>query len=491
MHEETFSNVSTAFLAWAEAKPDQSAIIFSQVIFSYAQLRDLSAAFAIRLKAAGIDEHASLLIRSSDFAVVIPTLLASAILGARVALWNAEEQPTIGWDITHEIVTLGSSSDVKQIVVDKTFSPHFFAPIEISRVWDAAKQIKANQPWLLIASSQPSHIGQIVGLTQSMILARSAASYGAPQVKKTRLTTLWPVTSYTFAARVLSVLLDGGTIIDPVSWLGAPELRATCLSAPIERLKPLFEKIEIDTKIDTLEVSAFALLDQEIAALRSGFCQIDHFWESAETGKVYSNRYSFLDDCGYERKGHAVNAAVEIGAAVNGTTGEPAAGVLKINADHMIDRYACPDGRLRSALEDGWFYPGLLSQWTVDGALEILGTIDDCVIEMGTERVKASLMDHLLKSCDGVVDAAIFENPKAGIKEVIGFVVYEEDVNRIQVFELMKQTCRVQFGEPFVPVKLWPIDKIPQTFGDVPDRILCAKMILEAADKVLSAQQYR
>ena len=479
MPEENTSNIFPAFRAVAETHPDEPALVFPDVTFTYVQLLDLASTFSFRFQEAGVDRQSVIAIRSDDLAVVIPSILASALLGARLAMWSDEDLPDQPCETSHEVVTAHRFSPCKLIEVDARFSPHLVTSEEKEALWRSEGSVDPVAPWLLFPQSSLNGDGSAIALSQALVMRRITEFAEALEAPKVRFASLWPTTSYSFAVRALAVLLHGGTIVDSAlrkQFLGE---KVTWLSAPLPKLRQFFAEVEDTGKIRKLEFAGYGLTDRTVAVLRSGFDELDEVIETAETGLLFVNKYRTEASGNLQRSGHALVADLRLESARPDlvSTGE-----LFVRPNNPTAFVFAHDVTAPLPLTaNGWFATGMVAEFSPDGPLRPIKPIDPFTLEIGGASMKASLVQDVIKSCSGILDVVVFASPKKHVDELLAFAVFEQDVNRLQISELAKHRCVSELGHVFAPAKIWPIEAIPLTSNYLPDRAACAEMILAAA----------
>ncbi len=442
--------VAERFLEAATARPDHPALVFPDVTFTYGNLRDLAATFALRFTEAGLDRSKTLRIVSEDPAVALPALLAAALLGVPVSTGPGEEA---GAQVA--IVTRALPAEMPQILVDLSFSPANFDQERKTEAW-MSRSADANEPWFHSPSPSEAGPGPVFGLSQAEIVARTDAVASILSGDAARLAVLFPPASYHGLTRRLAALLAGGTVLElPASQL--PDARGvTGVCAPVTAASFLASAGMPEGPV--CELAGLRLSRDETASLLRGFRQVSLVLDLAETGPVL------------------------VTTAANAPGGVETAQTL-LQTVEIVDSSGAPAmiGRLRIGDADCAIRPGIVAR-RIDDALELLGPATGTDALKVEDRVlDAAVIDALIASTEGVVAAVAFANPKPGHDDLLALVIFEEGVNRYQVVARAEQACRDALGAAAVPARMRPISEIPLRADGAPDRAACAEMILRAA----------
>ena len=114
------------------------------------------------------------------------------------------------------------------------------------------------------------------------------------------------------------------------------------------------------------------------------------------------------------------------------TLGQPlpsgAPGRLRVRSPWCFAQYAHNPEASAAVFKDGWFYTDDYGAVAADGALSLLGRVDD-VINFGGVKVRPRELEQALLSHPGIQDAAILAYPDAVAGEIpVAFVVFRQAV---------------------------------------------------------------
>jgi acyl-coenzyme A synthetase/AMP-(fatty) acid ligase len=230
-----------------------------------------------------------------------------------------------------------------------------------------------------------------------------------------------------------------------------------------------------------VEVSG-AKLDDDVARLLAGhFDEIVDVYGASETNKSYVNHVT-VDDAGQvTRKGKHFDSEVE----VRDTEGRPILvgqiGEVRVRNDYMIPGYLAAPEATQKAFVDGWFIPGDLARWGANGTLEVLGRVDE-VISFGGVKIDGKLIDMIIKGVPGIQDAVSVRSPKIERREIVGFIVFEDGVNKALCVQNVRDAYQHYTGLPCFLGPLHEIKEVPYDEDGRPMRHLCEQMLSAKID---------
>ncbi|MBL4874013.1 MAG: acyl--CoA ligase [Rhodobacteraceae bacterium] len=464
-----------------EQTPDRPALIFQSETYTFSMLRDLSAAFAIRLRDAGVGPNSTVQIQADDLAVVISVMLATSCLGARLIERAITDKMPLGFPITHSIVVAPEDGIQNQIIVDQSFSPNKFEALEKEKIWrDSA--VDPETPWIIVSTSGTTGLPKVVGLSQRLVCKRSDAVRNDFESGVTKFASLFPYSSRPFFARAIAAILNGATIVDRGPWAFWLESGVNMVAGSLSQVQSFTDIGAQAQKIAKLEVIGAKLLEVDVVNFLRSFELVDDTYGATETNKTYSNLYSIGLDGLLQTRGHSYESSIEVVDENDDLIAAGRPGTVRVKTDCAAEKYLFSVNGETHVLREGWFYPGDIARWGKNGVLDVIRRTSEDVIVSGSSKINAKLIEFVLKSLNGIVEAAVFTNPKKNTDEIIAFAVFEEDVNRLQIVELAKHACRDQFGKEFVPAKIWPINILPKYEDGALDRAKCVSMISEAID---------
>ncbi len=476
---QTF-NPATALREMAAQATERPAIIYPDRSFSYRELLALTEAFAVRLRGLGVGPESTVHLNSRDTAVLVPTLLATALLGARF-LQNvgALDQPGVP-AVTQALRGLDApEKGTEGTLIDAGWSPAAVRAEGLA--WTPADDARTpDDPWLIVFTSGTTGLPKFVALTQRMMAARSAAVADEFRPGETRFASLFPPDSRPYFARLLAVLWNGATLVegrDPVHWLQSGVNR---VAGSLGQAKSMFADRALSPRLPVIEVSGARLSDMDAALLLRSFGRVDDTYGATETNKTFSHFKTLGPGGEVISEPHPRDSTIEILRA-DGTPVEPFEdGEVRIRNAYLATGYLDAPEATARAFRDGWFYPGDRAAWGEGGALVIRPRAAEFV-NAGGAKIGLSAIDRVLASVEGIRAAAAFHSPKPGAADtLIAFAVFDDGVNRPQVVARARQRCAEVLGARLVPAVIRPIQQLPQLPDGSPDRETCRTLILEA-----------
>lgn len=483
------NNIALRYRETAFAAPEQAALIFPDTAFSRRQFWQLTQTFALRMREQGIVRGTTVCLDAPEATVVLATVLASSLLGARFVQQSGDLDLGRFIEITHRLRTPpppgappGPAERPAGIEIDASWSPGDLARDALR---DAAFEGFADpeDPWLIVHTSGTTGYPKFLALSQRIVHDRTMAIRGEFDAASTRLVSLFPASSRPFLSRALGALLHGCPILDgfaPGDWHAAG---ATMVSGSPTHFKNRLAGKQLSPKLAVAEVIGSNMDDDLTRHLLQSFERIDHAYGSSETNKAFINRRSLGPNGEIVSKGLPRDSEIEVvdNAGKPCAGGEP--GMVRIRNGYMAPGYLTDSEAEAMAFRDGWFYPGDRGRWGPDGTLEILGRLDH-VINIGGLKVHGLAVDRALKSANGIEDAVCFKNPKPGAAdELFAFVVFAQNCNRFQAAASAKYQVEKELGAAMVPRVIREIPAVPRRADGHPDREACAELVLKVAAK--------
>lgn len=489
MQNESETSIAARFQAVAKARPDQPALVFSDMQYSYGMLLDLTRAFRHRMAEQGIGPGSTVQLQSRDLPVVLAAFLAASALGARYVETSITPDLAGPYPVTHLLAVempAATQPGERVVLIDPTWSPADLGP-DRQDLAAGDGQTDPDAPWLLVATSGTTGTPKVVGLTQRMVLDRSRAVRDEFRPAETRFVSLFPYNSRPFFARAMGALLNGATIVDRGDWAFWIRSGVNRVSGSLLQAKSLAFGAGASERIDVLEVSGARLSDADARTLLGHFDMVDDTYGATETGKSFSTRLTLSADGSPCRNGAPRDSVVEIVGAGGVATRPPEIGTVRVRNGYMAREYLAGVLPNRPVAKDGWFYPGDTARFTLTGALDILGRGQSNVLNFDGVKLGAEIIEHLMQSVDGILRAAAFQSPKPGSTEVIAFAEFAPDCNTAQVGELARKACTDVLGAKLAPARVWPINTIPRKADGSIDREQCAVLIRDALNRTATA----
>lgn len=476
-------NPGKALRRAAQDAPDRPAIVFADQDIRYAQLLALTEGFALRMQALGVGPASTVHLDSRDVALVAPTLLASALLGARF-LQNVGgvDQPgtprvthaLAGPDAvarSYPVVTVGADWSPAQVRAEGlTWDP----------AWDARD---ADAPLLIVYTSGTTGMPKFLALSQRMVAGRSAAVADEFRPGETRLAALFPPDSRPFLARLLAVLWNRATMVAetrPELWAG---LGVNRVSGSLGQAKKLFSTRVLSPRLPVIEVSGARLEEADAGLLLRSFQTVDDTYGASETNKTFSHFKTLSADSRVISTPNPRDSTIQILRDDGSLAGPGEEGEVRIRNPYLATGYLGAPEATAKAFRNGWFHPGDRGLIAADGSLTIRPRGGEFV-NAGGAKVGLQAIDAVLASVDGILAAVAFPSPKPGADgAMLAFAVFDEDVNRPQVVARARALCTEVLGAALTPAVIRPVDQLPRMADGTPDREACKAMILQAVSR--------
>jgi acyl-coenzyme A synthetase/AMP-(fatty) acid ligase len=468
-------NVYNAFMLQVRERSDAPAIIFPDLSFSYDKVNRLAAAFASKMSSAGVGTSSTIMVQCSDPLIVIATLLAVSRLGASIVQDNEGLSLPPDLKVTHHFHTIEPERTpaAGSILIDTQWSP------SLNPQQKEVAEVDPEKPWLYVYTSGTTGLPKFLAWTQRMVCDRSQAVAADFVPGKTRFASLMPSNSRAFIARAMAALLNGATIVDGKDIEFWRQAGVTMVSGSVAQMLGFFGRHSPDRRFPLAEVFGSKLSKSDTHKLLQSFECVHDVFGASEANKLFANVSTLGPDGKVVTRGQALDSRIEI-IDIEGNLAPPGMpGTLRVRNPYLATGYLSDPVATRESFRDGWFYPGDVATWGEHGTLEVFSRTDN-ILNIGGVKINALILDHLLRSIEGIRDAICFKHPRADApNQLFAFVVFEEGCNRLQVMEIARQQCREKLGKAMVPDAFRSIGGVPRTPDGMPDRKACAVLLLE------------
>ena len=146
-----------------------------------------------------------------------------------------------------------------------------------------------------------------------------------------------------------------------------------------------------------------ALRDKVALALGAAVVAVYASTEAGTSALGYSARLLSDDAVGFVTPATELEIVGEDGEVV--AAGE--VGRIRLRGPEVVAGYRGPDAAGGDTFRDGWFYPGDLGRIDGEGALQVVGRVDE-IMNFGGEKVVPDLLEELVRGVAGVADVAAF-----------------------------------------------------------------------------------
>lgn len=461
MHDGTSNGFAASFDKIAQTHPDRVAIDFHDATYTYSQIRDLAAVFAIKMRAAGVGEKTIVQSASTDPVILLPAMLAATVIGARFAT-PATIHDTENSDPKCVLTTSDAQAadGVKILVVDPSFSPALFEREAKNAVWEGIHTHRRNLRLWHHAKPVCVNLAQY-----SLIYAKIQTNTETLDVVP-KIAVLHEPASWRYLVRAAAALSAGSILIDITDLATVLAAKPDFVSGTCNTLKALMETKSNTALSPRAELSDPELWRAQVSTLARRFEALFVTFEHQEFGLLNCGIYDFSDFGFLE---------YDVGPlAPKPVTIVDAQGVDIVGQKPGYVAVTSTSGDRRLT--------GYVGGWGANNDLRILGLEGSEETELA-QNVDLALVDAVLRSVDGIEDAASFESPKAEAEELLAFAVFSDESNRSQSTELARHNCQQFFGSSGSPIKIWTLNSIPKMADGKPDRNKCRNLIKDALKK--------
>jgi fatty-acyl-CoA synthase len=148
-------------------------------------------------------------------------------------------------------------------------------------------------------------------------------------------------------------------------------------------------------------------------------------------------------------------------------------GHIRFRGDKCVTGYVGNPPGSEKFFRDGWFYPGDIGAVTADGLLIITGRSKN-IIDLGGDKINPEVIESVLLSCPGVVQAVAIGRANAlGIEQVWAAVETRAEVDP----ESIRAHCARRLAPELVPAKVTRVAAMPRNVGGKIDRDEVRKLL--------------
>ena len=472
-------NIGFRFREVAAQSAEHPAIIFEDSQITYHQLWRLVETFAYKMSVLGVGRQSLIGMKSSDTTVVLASALAASCLGARFTL-NVDEVRQISEErISHLFATHANSlaSDVSAIVIDSSWSP-----AELSAEVLAAQELSGfsspDDPFLVVSTSETSGFPRAVILSAKMTENQCTTSGAGLFSAGKQVASAFTPTNRHYLVTLIGALLNQRTLVDSQSIEMLTKNSVDVVVGTKNSLLANFSELQPEAKFNTALVYGELSTTSELGGFLNTFENVVEVLNFAEFGDAFTKSSSYVGD---EIISSGSPSLFEFEILENPILSD--SGLLRLNVEPSNDAIAPTDPQIASHIRDGWFYPNLTAKILENGVLDYRNANPD-LVTIEDRNINAAILDHAIKAVDAVNDAVCFMNPKTDAeKEIFAFVVFGDNASTLQIQQSIKFFMKRQFGKPFVPRIINPIDTIPRLTNGAPDRKYCQQMVLNWGTK--------
>lgn len=485
------ANIAFLYRDVVRANSNLPAIVTESVALSHGQLLGAAVALARKFSKLGVDRNAIVALNTGDAIISTATLLATALIGCQMVTASEILANQNLKKPTHFFRTFEAAG--KKGVGFVEITGDWFAdtpenPIDAVDQFAGYSHVK--DPWLILHTSGTTGKPKFLELTHRVVRDRTLAITDDFPTAAVTCAMLFNPTSRPFFARAIGALMNACTIVHsqtPAFWKTAGVNTVFCSPSQFEAF---IAKNEFTFRFRKVEVSGAKLEDDVARSLAKWFDTIIDVYGASETNKSYMTEIS-VDDAGeVTRTGMSCGSEIEIRDSEGRLCLPGKLGTVRVRNSYLVDGYVENPDATAKAFIDGWFLPGDIARWGANGTLNIAGRTDE-VISFGGVKIDAFLIDTIIKSTPGVRDAISIRSPKSDRREIVAFVVFEDDINRGNCLQEIRTNYQAYTGLPCFLGPLHPIAEVPYDEDGRPMRYLCEQMLLANATKATETEAAR
>ena len=380
---------------------------------TYYQFGRVLWAFAVRMRAAGIDKSSCVAIRTNQPLMGLCAILAVAMVGARWVQANSALREKKGIAVTHFLFTAATDANfmpgTPALLIDERWF-RFDPPQAVSLAPSIVGPENDSDIWMIAQSSGSTGTPKFIELSYANYDLRNDKTSLTHDFRPVITGSLFPVLSAPWVSYNLRTLKLLGTLVlghDPVflvqnnvqKLFGSPKQFDLFLERPAPADIP---------RIPIAHVAGATLSPGFAKRIFERFITIHNFYGSTEVGGVARNVLTTPPDdmrcIGTILSGNNIAILGENGRALP----ESLEGRLAIRNNVMVGGYLDEPEATQQAFRNGWFLPGDLAFYR-DGQLYLTGRVGD-VINVAGSKVNVSALEALVASYPGVREAAAHLN---------------------------------------------------------------------------------
>ncbi len=469
-------NIGMIIATRASAHGERDAIVAEDIRINYRKLWQIAQAFAVNMRQHGIRSGVTVALDSHDMIASVGVMIATALLGASFVLYNQKaiyepgsivilyspDRPTPVAE-GMRIVLISADWSPRNSVVDPSAIHGFSGPDRSEASW-----------WTMHTSGTTGHPKALV-LSYQVAFDRSIAAQKDFLGEATRFCPLFPCYTRPFFVRAMAALVNGSTILDgrDPAFLSAEGANLFCGSP--RQVHEWLTQWRVRQRFLRVQVSGAPFSDEAALEMFGIFDIVEDVYGSSETNKSFVNR-RIQREGRVERIGFPQDSLVEL-LSVDGrvcSVGE--VGEVRVRNGYMVDGYVDDPVSTARAFREGWFYPGDLGRWEADGALRIIGRVDQ-IINLDGTKIDPAEIEQLLQTVDGVHSAAVFLDPSENVAErTMAFLVLDKGADVVSTVQAAIDLSEKKIGSVKAPGYFFVVPDIPMTHDGVPRRGECARI---------------
>jgi len=467
-------NVAFALLANAVAWPRQIALNAGELQVSYDQFAGLVVSFALHMRAHGAGRGVTVALASDDQLVVLASLYATGLIGARwmVAPPGEVERRVAGIGLLLDGGRDPATRLPGSVAIDESWvtpPPGAPAPFEGYESPDAV--------WLILQTSGTTGLPKLVALSHRVVTARNAANADLFPRPGVRITGLAPVNAPMLITRDMAALDRGAEI---VAGAEAEEIEAlgidVVFGSPMQVADVMKGRV-FARKLPIVYLGGATAHEGLLRHLMASYRDVINAYGATETHNTLHVHYDLDDQGALRRRPEVCGSELQIVDEAGNPLPEGTEGILRIRNDRLALGYLGAPELNRRIFRDGWFYPGDIARRTAEGGLEITGRVND-QFNLGGVKVNAALLDFTMQNVPGVRDAIAFMMPVEGAPDrLTALISVEPGEASSDVIRSLKIAMARLGSAALVPERFYTVARPPRTRTGKPDRDRCVEEI--------------
>lgn len=470
-------NIGAALARGAAAYPDREALVAPDMRLSYLKLWQIAQAFALNMQAKGIGQGVTVELQSRDMIASVAVMVATALVGARFVLHNpltgVEPGPLV---LLHspESPPIDVPPGAQVVPMTADWSPRS-TPVGPDTANAFPGAVDADAPWWTIHTSGTTGHPKALILSQKIAFDRSVAVAGDFHGAATRFCSLFPCWTRPFYVRAMAALVNGATILDSKNPAFLAAEGANLFAGSPRQVLEWLEAEQPKHRFAQIQVSGAPFSDEAALKMLATFDLVDDVYGSGESNKSFVNR-RHLQGGQMARTGMPQDSVIE----VRNSAGEPCApgetGELRVRNGYLVPGYRDAPAATARSFRDGWFHPGDLARWEPNGALTIVGRVDQ-IINLGGIKIDPSEVEDVLLQVPGVRQAAVFLDPREQTPpRTMAFLVLAPSSDIVSTVDAVVAHCSTRLAGSKAPGYFYVVPDIPLTHDGVPRRAECARI---------------
>ncbi len=469
-------NIGAALARGAAAHPDREAIVAADLRLSYAKLWQIAQAFALNMQAHGIGRGVTVALESRDLIASVAVMAATALVGARFVLHN----PMTGVE-PGPLVVLHSPDrpaplvpDARVIEMTAAWSPmHTLVGPETAEAFPGAEAAEA--PWWTIHTSGTTGHPKALILGQRVAHDRSVAAATDFRGGETRFCSIFPCYTRPFFVRAMAALVNGSTILDILDPGILASEGANLFAGSPRLIQDWLTRWQPRVRFARVQVSGAPFSDAAAARMLAVFDAVEDVYGAGETNKSFVNLRQ-MQDGQIRRFGKPQDSEIEISRPDGSRCAVGEVGEVRVRNAYLAPGYRDAPEATARAFRHGWFHPGDLARWEADGALTIVGRVDQIINLSGT-KIDPAEVEDVLHEVSGVVQAAVFLDPVEQVPpRTMAFLMLAPGVDLVSTVDAAIAHCAQRLAGLKSPGYFFVVPEIPMTHDGVPRRSECARI---------------